>query len=517
MNSESDPSGSPDPTADESHSHRPLDLPGNPRIIPRDGHRISRDQISPGALKVLYRLHNKGFKGYLVGGGVRDLYLGKTPKDFDIGTDARPSRLKKIFKNCRIIGRRFRIAHIYFPDEDIIEVATFRQGEVAAVQKKDSVILLDNQYGSAEDDANRRDLTINGLFYDIGTFSIIDYVGGVQDLEDRIVRMIKPPDVSFQEDPVRMIRALRHAARTGFTVEPETLEGIVRNREEIAKTNTSRLVEELFKDLKSGAAVGFFEKAIDTGLLECILPALSAQLAEYRGEHPFLSRLRVLDEKIAEHGPDRYTNAVLLSVLLHTVLIPGPESWIGQDRHPRNIWKQLQDGYTDIGENLRVSRRDQERISQILLAHRKLIQFFRKGEMAPSYQRKTYLSEALDFLEIDLLARGEPVDIIPGWRESYVRMLVAPAKSRGWRYRRRRPHRRGRGGSGTDRERAPREGGAGQGGDGPPSPAASSPSGERPRGKKKTSKKKAKSRARGGKKRRARSRRGGGRSGGESS
>ncbi len=425
----------------------PADLQGNPRVLSRQEHNISRDRISKGALKVLYRLHNKGFKGYLVGGGVRDLYLGKTPKDFDIGTDAKPSKLKKLFKNCRIIGRRFRIAHIYFPGEDIIEVATFRQGEVHAIQKNDSVILLDNKYGSPEEDAKRRDLTINGLFYDIGSFSIIDYVGGVEDLENQIVRTIKDPDASFQEDPVRMIRALRHAARTDFQVEQETFEGIQRNRIEIQKTNISRLMEEIFKDLRSGCGYKFFLKLIDSELLDAFLPSLAQQIKDKGDEHPFLNRLKVLDQKIQESSAERYTNAVMLCVLLHTVLIPQEENWVSSKAHPKGVWKLLQAGYESVGECMRVSKRDQERVSQVLLAYRKLRYCIQRGELIPSYQKKTYLSEALDFLEIDLESQGESTDLIPEWRRDYVKVLVAPPKRRGWRSRRRRLGRRGKGGS----------------------------------------------------------------------
>lgn len=396
----------------------PADLPGNPRVIPRPEHRISRKNISKETLKVLYRLLNKGYKAYLVGGGVRDLYLGKEPKDFDVATDARPSRLKKIFRNCRIIGRRFRIAHVYFPDNSIIEVATFRRGEVHTIQKEDGVILLDNQYGTPEEDARRRDLTINGLLYDPESFSIIDYVGGVEDLDRRIVRTIKPPDSSFQEDPVRMIRALRHSARTGFTVEEETLQSIYQNRVELQKANPSRLMEETYKDLRSGAALPYFRKLVETHLFDPILPRLAEQIREHDSEHPLFRRLEVLDRWMVNKRT--LTNSVLVSVLFHSVLLPEPALWNGESRNPPGVWPLLQNGFQEISTHLRVSRRDFERVVQTLLAFRKLRQFHDSGELATSYQKKTYLAEALDFLEIDLASLGQDTSLIDEWRRDYV-------------------------------------------------------------------------------------------------
>src|SRR3954462_1595414 len=205
-----------------------------PRIVPREEHPISRRDIDPDALKVLYRLHQANYTAYLVGGSVRDLLLGRRPKDFDIGTNAHPYQVKKLFRNCWIIGRRFRLAHVRFGTKNI-EVATFRRqltaAELAAPEEPgtgvvvdelgdvDRMIHRDNNFGTPEEDAFRRDFTINALFYDIGDFSIIDYTGGLRDLEDRIVRGIGEPGERFQEDPVRMIRAVSMASRLDFTID----------------------------------------------------------------------------------------------------------------------------------------------------------------------------------------------------------------------------------------------------------------------------------------------------------
>ena len=203
-----------------------------PLIVERSQHSISRKNIHPNALKVLYRLHRFGFKSYLVGGCVRDFLLGKKPKDFDVATDATPGQIRRVFRNCVLVGRRFRVAHIRFRENDIIEVSTFRRNPDIS---QDGTLLVrrDNTYGTEEEDALRRDLTINGLFYDIATFSILDYIGGIADLQNRIIRTIGDPNIRFREDPVRMIRACRHASRTGFVIHPDTLDATERNSKEI--------------------------------------------------------------------------------------------------------------------------------------------------------------------------------------------------------------------------------------------------------------------------------------------
>jgi len=395
--------------------------PVEPRVVPRSQHRISRKNISEETLKVLYRLSSLGFKGYLVGGGVRDLYLGKAPKDYDVGTDAKPSRLKRIFRNCRIIGRRFRIAHVFFPGDKIIEVATFRRGEVHRIDKGTGVILIDNEYGTPEEDARRRDLTINGLFYDITTHSIIDYVGGVEDLDRRIIRTINDPDKSFVEDPVRMIRTLRHAARTEFTIEENTLKAIYRRREEISKANPSRLLEEFFKDLRSGAMEPYLRKITETHLLDVILPALSNQLRDHGLDHPLWRRLSVLDSW-AREGRDP-ANPTLLAILLHTVLLPDPALWKGENNHPPDVWRLVMQNFSKNLQHIRISRKDAERVTQILIAFRKLTQAHNRQFLPPSLQKKPYLTEALDFLELDLTTRNDSCNLIEEWRKKYQRNL----------------------------------------------------------------------------------------------
>src|SRR4051794_21511978 len=254
-----------------------------PRIVPRQEHPISRRDIDPDALKVLYRLRQAEHTAYLVGGSVRDLLLGRRPKDFDIGTSAHPYQVKKLFRNCWIIGRRFRLAHVKF-GQKVIEVATFRRqvavGEEVVqdgvpapdptTPEGEHLIHHDNTFGTPEEDAFRRDFTINALFYDIATFSVIDYVGGLEDLRAGVVRSIGDPDVRLREDPVRMLRALALAARLDFTIEPTLLHAIRANGHEIAKSSQPRLLEEYYKILRAGSAEKAFRGLADLGLLEPI-------------------------------------------------------------------------------------------------------------------------------------------------------------------------------------------------------------------------------------------------------
>src|SRR5215471_524727 len=260
-----------------------------PRIVPREEHPISRRDIDPDALKVLYRLREGGHIAYLVGGSVRDLLLGRRPKDFDIGTSAHPSQVKKLFRNCWIIGRRFRLAHVKFGPK-VIEVATFRRqvapGEEVvqdgvpapdpSTSEGQQLIHHDNTFGTPEEDAFRRDFTINALFYDIATFSVIDYVNGLDDLQAAVVRSIGDPDVRLKEDPVRMIRAIALAARLDFTIEPTLHQAIRTHRHEIAKSSAPRMLEEYYKILRAGASEKAFRSLASVGLLEPTSPELHA-------------------------------------------------------------------------------------------------------------------------------------------------------------------------------------------------------------------------------------------------
>ncbi len=291
-----------------------------PVIVPRAEHPISRRDIDSDALKVLYRLHESGATAYLVGGSVRDLLLSRRPKDFDIGTSAHPYQVKKLFRNCWIIGRRFRLAHVRFGLKTI-EVATFRKNIPAGSESEPVAPVTpaahpdhENTFGTPEEDAFRRDFTVNALFYDIANFSIIDYVGGLQDLKDGLIRSIGDPNERFQEDPVRMLRAIVMASRLSFRLDPPIVDAIATHRGLIGAASPSRLIEEYYKILRSGYAEVTFRALAEHRLLEPVTPELQ------RGaKNPALwDGLNALDayRRKFESAPATMRNPILLGSLL---------------------------------------------------------------------------------------------------------------------------------------------------------------------------------------------------------
>ena len=245
-----------------------------PGLVSRDQHTVSRKQISNNALRVLYRLHEAGFQSYVVGGAVRDLLMGIVPKDFDIATDAHPEQIRQLFRNCRLIGRRFRLAHIHFGRE-VIEVATFRgagSGDEGERELDNGRLLRDNVYGTLEEDIFRRDFTANALYYNIADFSILDRVGGMADIRDRRLRLIGDPEARFREDPVRMLRAVRFAAKLGFSIEQSASDAILKLAPLLTDVPPARLFDEAVKLLLHGHARRSYEMLREYGLLDVLLP-----------------------------------------------------------------------------------------------------------------------------------------------------------------------------------------------------------------------------------------------------
>jgi poly(A) polymerase len=325
-------------------------------IITRQEHGISRRLMSQNALRTLYRLKDNGFVGYLVGGCVRDLLLGREPKDFDVATNATPSQVKRMFRNCRLVGRRFRLAHIHFQDE-IIEVATFRsqapdepepeakeadeaeqpQRRQRMLKDDDGMILRDNVYGTPEEDALRRDFTVNALAYNIADFSIIDYTGGLADLGAGIIRTIGDPDVRFQEDPVRMLRAVRFAAQLGFTMEENTRMALVAAAGTIVRAAPPRLFDETLKLLLSGEGAKCCDLLRQTGLFAALFPDFSRWLDAESGGFPhtrFGEMLSRVDSRIQE---GRTVSPPLLLALLFGEYIDGKAELFRQQGAP---WQQ---------------------------------------------------------------------------------------------------------------------------------------------------------------------------------
>lgn len=256
-------------------------------VIPRAEHGISRDGINPNALKVLYRLHRAGYQAYLVGGSVRDLLLGFKPKDFDVATDAHPEQIQDLFRNCRLIGRRFRLAHVYFHD-GVIEVATFRarhdSGEGDRHTTETGMIVRDNIYGSVADDAWRRDFTINALYYNIADFSVVDYTNGMADIKQHLIRMIGDPVQRYHEDPVRMLRAVRLAAKLSCNIESATAAPITTLAGLLQNVPAARLFEEIVKIYIGGRAKASFDLLRQYGLFAILFPQTEAGLVGAEGE-----------------------------------------------------------------------------------------------------------------------------------------------------------------------------------------------------------------------------------------
>jgi poly(A) polymerase len=395
-----------------------------PTIVPRAEHTISRRDVDPDALKVLYRLHEHHYVAYLVGGSVRDLLLKRRPKDFDIGTSAHPHQVKKLFRNCWIIGRRFRLAHVKFGTKTI-EVATFRRHvaaadltpeieaavaveaatpEAAALESvsrrrraEDHLIQRDNTYGTPEEDAFRRDFTVNALFYDIGTFSIIDYVGGLDDLDARIIRCIGDPDVRFLEDPVRMLRAVVLAARLQFSIDQPVLDSIAAHRHEIARSAPARLVEEYYKILRSGHAKEAFTQLRATGLLKAITPELAS------GADPVWASIAALDRYRArfDAAPESLTNAILAGTLLY------PLGLVARRRFSADALERR----TELGL-LPIARRDIERLQQILALQPRLVDLQAPARAQRALLHRAVLGEAITWLDV----HGDRSDAVAHWR-----------------------------------------------------------------------------------------------------
>jgi poly(A) polymerase len=275
-------------------------------LYERSEHCISRTQISDNALKVLYKLKKEGFDAYLVGGCVRDLLLGREPKDFDVVTDADPEQIRKIFRNCRLIGRRFRLAHVHFGKE-VIEVATFRgKGDIQDEHQQlnnEGRLLRDNVYGTIEEDVWRRDFTVNALYYNIKDYSVVDYVGGMEDHKQGLLRLIGNPEIRFREDPVRMLRAVRFAVKLGFELNPDCQKAIHADSALLASIPPARLYDEVLKLFLMGSALQTFEMLRHYGLFQVLFPATENALSFEQDGFPKLFLIKALensDNRIAD-------------------------------------------------------------------------------------------------------------------------------------------------------------------------------------------------------------------------
>ncbi|MEZ4469454.1 MAG: polynucleotide adenylyltransferase PcnB [bacterium] len=366
-------------------------------------HAITPADIDPDAFKVLRRLSQFGYHAYLVGGGVRDLLLGRAPKDFDIATSARPSEIRRLFRNCRLIGRRFRLAHICFAGGKVIEVATFRAAPDH--DDDDGPIRDDNEFGTPATDAVRRDFTVNALFYDPVTDEVIDYVGGLEDLADRRIRTIGDAPLRFREDPVRILRAVKFAARLGLEPDAETRAAILTERYSLRKAAVPRLLEEIVRMLWQGAAARSYELMAELGLLELLLPEIAGFLGRPAEEpwKPLRGLLHALDRR--HNGEQQHSMGVLLAVLywpLYQAIIaelPNPDG-------PK-LRKLAETLVAPAAVRLRIPRREIATLIAALEGQVRFEQARRRKNTRVAFARSSTFPGVLDLFE--LRREAEPI------------------------------------------------------------------------------------------------------------
>jgi len=420
--------------------------PDGPQVLARPDHSVSRKNIDLDAIKVLYRLHHAGFKSFLVGGAVRDLLLGRKPKDFDISTNARPQQIRRLFRNSRIIGRRFRLVHIYFRS-GIVEVTTFRRvpdPQNQASGPGEILITDDNVFGSPREDAYRRDFTVNALIYDIADFSVVDYVGGIQDLDRAVIRVIGEPEVRFCEDPVRMLRACELAGRLGFSIDSATEAGIRHNSREIEKASPVRLSEELGQILASGSSEPVLRRAKELGLLEVILPEAYTLLTIGENESKGFDRIPLVLDRMTIEGNKLSETVRLGSLLLPSILLRRRDiEALNQRPIGRSALRSLNhDVVESFATRFTLSRAKVESLQQGLWCFHRLGERWRSASSQLQFTRQPGFDDALELLEILVAATGEGEEKLDLWRRIQERR---PEPNTGTQGRRRhRPRRRRR-------------------------------------------------------------------------
>jgi poly(A) polymerase len=399
---------------------------------------LDEDRIDPDAAKVVRRLERSGFQAYLVGGCVRDLLLGGKPKDFDVATSARPEDVRGLFRNCRIIGRRFRLAHILFGGK-VIEVATFRRNPAMDPPEHDGgevlddiLIRSDNVFGDAHEDALRRDFTINALFYDIDHKQVLDWCGGMPDILRRTIHTIGDPMVRFREDPIRILRAIRFAARLDLGITPDVYDAMLATREDLAKAARPRLFEEILRLLRGRAAHRSMWLFWETGALSVLLPELAAFLDDEEGTNGgarrFYRKMDAIDTMTRERGKP-LDDIVLWTLLLKESL---DEACSGESDKAQAVADFLE----PIVERVAVPRRISDGVRRIIGMMPRLLSG-RVGRIG----RTELMGPALDVLEAELMATDRSLEVVQKLREAF------PPPARGYparppAHRDLRPHRR---------------------------------------------------------------------------
>lgn len=379
--------------------------PVTPRVYTQEEHGILPQAIDPDAVKVVRRLRQHGYTAYIVGGAIRDLLLKIPPKDFDVATDATPEKVRNLFRNSRLIGKRFRIVHVYFRPKKIIEVSTFRKDPGWSDEEEIPIEAANNQWGTPSDDAFRRDLTINALFLDPLEMTLIDYVGGMEDLKERRIRVIGNPEIRFREDPVRTIRAIRHAARTRFLIERRTWQGILEYGHLITSCNVHRVRQELVREFQEGAIRNSLKLLYRSGLLKLLLPEL-ARFLEALESRPLQKRVywRILE------GADRLFQRTPLPPRLSLTCVFGPVvqpellGFLSEKMmfRPDLVAKQLRPHLMALGLNRGLA----DEMAPLIYAQPRLDAYRAEGEFPHAMKNKGYFPEAFHFARIRALALG---------------------------------------------------------------------------------------------------------------
>jgi len=386
-----------------------------PKVYTVSDHDITPSQVDPDALYVLDKLREAGYVAYLVGGSVRDLLLKRTPKDYDISTSALPEEIKQLFyKRCILIGLRFRLAHIRFGHK-IIEVSTFRSGE-----NESDLIVRDNEWGTPEQDVLRRDFTINGLFYDPATHSIIDYVGGWEDIHRNVLKTIGEPEVRFKQDPVRMIRLLKFRARFGFHIDPEAKKSLLNCRDHILKSSSARVLEEVLRMLESRSAAPFFNLLMESGILELIYPVLNAYLKSPDGKeiYRYLTCADKINQEMPKGALDR---PILMACLFYPMLQRDiKKHFIDQDRIPHLGDIILQTSTTikkfESGAFIHFPRRLTAILASILTMQYRLTPIVEKKHLSAKIFKYREFIDALAFLKIRAIIDKKLIETYSRWK-----------------------------------------------------------------------------------------------------
>ncbi|MCX7126245.1 MAG: polynucleotide adenylyltransferase PcnB [Gammaproteobacteria bacterium] len=385
--------------------------------IPRSAHGISRDAISPNALKVLYRLKDAGYCAFLVGGGVRDILLKRKPKDFDVATDAHPEAIRAVFRNSRIIGKRFRLVHVFFGDE-IIEVSTFRANTIEQTRTEKTelpMIHRDNTFGTIEEDAWRRDFTVNALYYNIADFSVVDYMHGMEDLKNRLIRMIGDPTQRYHEDPVRLLRAIRFAAKLNFELEEETESALRSLTHLLQHVPPSRLFDECIKLFFAGDAWLTYQKLVQYDYLTVLFPQTVKALQKHDKTQEKLIELALISTDTRLKENNSVNPAFLLAVFLWPVL---HLKIAGMKEKKLKFYFQLHQFIHDIIQTQLKSIMIPKRL-QFAMQTMWVLQFQlekrRKSRIMVAYEHR-YFRAAVDFMELRVQAGEMAPEIFNWWK-----------------------------------------------------------------------------------------------------